>query len=111
MSTASSGSSCAAFRVQHLSWLDSDLTAAESAVMRAHADACTSCARYDAEVRVGMLLARHLTPVTVSPGFKARLAERLKIERFMAEGPRRGPSPKGGSSGGASGGDTGRMIA
>jgi hypothetical protein len=73
--------------------------------MRAHSDECVSCARYDTEVRVGMLLARHLTPVTVSPGFKARLAERLKLERFMAEGPRRGPS------GGASGGDTGRMIA
>jgi hypothetical protein len=95
MSTASSGCSCAAFRVQHLSWLDSDLSAAESAVMRAHADGCASCARYDAEVRVGLLLARHLTPVTVSPGFRARLAERLKLERFLEEGPRRGPSPAG----------------
>jgi hypothetical protein len=103
MSTASSGCSCAAFRVQHLSWLDSDLSAAESAVMRAHADGCASCARYDAEVRVGLLLARHLTPVTVSPGFRARLAERLKLERFMEEGPRRGPSPTGQT--------TGRMIA
>lgn len=71
--------------------------------MRAHADACASCARYDAELRVGMLLARHMNPVTVSPGFRARLAERIKLERFMAEGPRRGPSPAGGAAG--------RMIA
>lgn len=106
LSTASSGSPCSAFRVQHLSWLDSDLTAAEAATMRAHADACVSCARYDAEVRVGMLLARHMNPVTVSPGFRARLAERLKLEQFMTEGPRRGPSPTGGRSG-----TTGRMIA
>jgi hypothetical protein len=103
MSTASSGSPCSAFRVQHLSWLDSDLSAAESAMMRTHADACASCARYDAEVRVGMLLARHMNPVTVSPGFRSRLAERLKLEQFMTEGPRRGPSPTGGT--------TGRMIA
>ena len=103
MPTASSGCPCSAFRVQHLSWLDSDLTAADSATMRAHADVCANCARYDAEVRVGMLLARHMNPVTVSPGFRARLAERLKLEQFMSEGPRRGPSPTGGA--------TGRMIA
>lgn len=97
------GWTCADFRAQHLSWLDSDISAADAAAMRTHADSCAKCARYDAELRVGILLARHLTPVTVSPGFKARLAERLRLERFATEGPRRGPSPLGPS--------TGRMIA
>lgn len=62
--------------------------------MRTHADECAPCARYDAELRVGLLLARHLTPLTVSPGFKARLAQRLKLERFVTDGPRRGPATR-----------------
>lgn len=52
------------------------------------------CTRYDADVRVGLLLARHTQPMTVSPGFRARLEEALRLERFVA-GPRRGPSPNG----------------
>jgi len=103
MTTLLSGPSCAEFRAQHLSWLDSALASSESGAMRLHADGCAACERYDAEVRVGLLLARHLTPVTVSPGFRARLAERLKLERVLAKGPLRGPSPMGPS--------TGRMIA
>ncbi len=92
MSSASPVCTCADFRAQHLSWLDSELPAAVAAAMRTHADACKKCARYDAELRVGILLARHLRPLTVSPGFRARLAERLKLERFATERPRRGPT-------------------
>lgn len=84
------GWTCADFRAQHLSWLDAELSAPDAAAMRSHADACVNCARYDADLRVGLLLARHLSPVTVSPGFKARLAERLRLERFVTERPRRG---------------------
>jgi hypothetical protein len=73
---------CTDFRTQHLAWLDAALAAAEAAEMRAHADACSHCGRYDAEVRVGLLMARHLQPIRVSPDFQARLKARLDFERF-----------------------------
>ena len=76
--------SCTDFRTQHLAWLDAALAADVTMEMRRHADACLRCARYDAEVRVGLLLARHLQPIRVSPDFRARLNARLALERFAA---------------------------
>ncbi len=75
---------CSEFRAQHLEWLDAPLSAPLARAMRAHADACPACARYDTDLRAGLLLARHHRPLTVSRGFRERLQTRIALERFVA---------------------------
>jgi hypothetical protein len=74
---------CSQFRSQHLGWLDAGMSAATAATMRSHADSCARCARYDAAVRRGLLLARHAGDLRPSPRFRAKRSATLLAAYLM----------------------------
>ncbi|MBX3174133.1 MAG: zf-HC2 domain-containing protein [Gemmatimonadaceae bacterium] len=80
---------CSDFRARHLAWLDASLDAPVAQRMRTHADSCPRCQRFDASVRLGLLLARHTQPLRFSSLARARLQSRLKAQ------PRAEPRPTG----------------
>ncbi|MBL8998475.1 MAG: zf-HC2 domain-containing protein [Gemmatimonadales bacterium] len=71
---------CSSFRSQHLAWLDASLSPRLVVEMRAHADQCPRCRRFDALLRTGLLLARHHRPLAPSRQFRTTLATRLAAE-------------------------------
>jgi hypothetical protein len=69
---------CREFLARHTEYVDGAVEQGLAAIMRAHAQACASCARYDHVVRRGAELARQLLPaVELSPDFGARMQHRL----------------------------------
>ena len=69
---------CREFQDKHVSFVDDTLPAVEMAAMRAHLEDCPSCARRDAAVRRGLMLARSLPRVECSRDFAQRLEARLR---------------------------------
>lgn len=69
---------CRDFLNRHSDYVDARVAAAEAALIRSHAEACPSCARYDRVVRQGARLARELLPrIEVSEDFAPRVRHRL----------------------------------
>lgn len=69
---------CREFLNRHSEYVDARVAAAEAALLRSHAEACASCARYDRVVRKGAQLARELLPrIEVSEDFEPRVRHRL----------------------------------
>jgi hypothetical protein len=64
---------CRTFKRQHLLYTDSALPPIQAAAMRAHTDACVSCARLHFTLRRGLMVMSSLRSVTPSAGFGARL--------------------------------------
>jgi hypothetical protein len=75
---------CPDFRSRHLAWLDAALAPRVGEAMRRHADHCPRCRRYDAALRVGLLLARHHAPLAPTRRFRRILAARLSAEGVPA---------------------------
>ena len=72
---------CREFRKKHLAFIDDTLPGVDIATMEEHLVACSACARLDSDIRRALLLVRNLPSVDVSPGFTARLTERIGHER------------------------------
>lgn len=73
---------CKDFLARHSDYHDGLLQAAAADELRAHAERCRSCRRYDEVVRRGTDLARDLLPtVELSADFDARMRHRLYHER------------------------------
>jgi anti-sigma factor RsiW len=69
---------CRDFQQKHLAFVDDTLSALDTEAMRGHLEACPRCARRDAAVRRGLMLARSLPRVECSDDFSARLEARLR---------------------------------
>ena len=68
---------CDDFLFRHSDYLDGQLSPLMSAQLRAHAESCSSCARYDRIVRRGLTLVHELPAVEPSPDFEQRLQHRI----------------------------------
>jgi anti-sigma factor RsiW len=73
---------CRQFRSQHAAYVDDLMSSATSHAMRAHLMACPRCASADVAIRRSLMVMRSLPPIQVSPDFRSRLDERLRIERL-----------------------------
>ncbi|MHB1263285.1 MAG: zf-HC2 domain-containing protein [Gemmatimonadaceae bacterium] len=69
---------CRDFQQNHLAFVDDTLSAVDTTAMREHLEACSRCARRDAAVRRGLMLARSLPRVQCSADFSSRLEARLR---------------------------------
>lgn len=69
---------CRTFLKHHLAFVDDTLPGADRAAMERHRLSCERCARHDAHVRRGLLLARNLAPIEPSADFYERLERRLR---------------------------------
>lgn len=69
---------CKSFREQHVAFVDGALQDAELVAMQLHVEECVACAHHDAMVRRGLLVARNLPTLDVSPDFASRLNARLR---------------------------------
>ena len=69
---------CREFRDKHSLLIDVRCSAIEEDEMREHMRRCPDCDRHDTRVRRSLLVARSLTPIEPSPGFRARLDARLR---------------------------------
>lgn len=69
---------CRDFQQNHLAFVDDTLSAVDTTAMRDHLEACSRCARRDAAVRRGLMLARSLPRVQCSADFSSRLEARLR---------------------------------
>lgn len=80
---------CKDFLARHSEWYDGMLEPSAAELLRAHADACPSCARYDRVVRRGADLARDLlAAIEPSSDFEQRMRHRLFHERDAMAAPR-----------------------
>jgi anti-sigma factor RsiW len=69
---------CRDFQQKHLAFVDDTLSAVDTEAMRGHLESCARCARRDAAVRRGLMLARSLPRVECSADFSTRLEARLR---------------------------------
>ncbi len=69
---------CRDFQQKHLAFVDDTLSAVDTTAMREHLEGCARCARRDAAVRRGLMLARSLPRVQCSADFSTRLEARLR---------------------------------
>lgn len=69
---------CRDFQQKHLAYVDDTLSAFDTEAMRGHLEVCARCARRDAAVRRGLMLARSLPRVECSADFSSRLEARLR---------------------------------
>jgi len=77
---------CREFRRKHDEYLDDTLSAVEMDAAGVHLQTCERCARKDTRVRRGLLLARNLPKIHLSPAFGERLQRRLSTEHsWIAE--------------------------
>lgn len=85
---------CREFLERYSEYADGLLPSAEATRLRAHAESCAACARYDHVVRRGAQLARELLPrVHASGEFEHRVRHRLFHVRDEAARRRAGTSP------------------
>jgi hypothetical protein len=68
---------CDDYMASHSEYLDGHVSPIAAAQLRAHADACASCARYDRIVRKGIDLVRDLPDAEPSAEFEMRLQHRI----------------------------------
>lgn len=69
---------CRRFRKLHNAFIDGRVSDREAQEIYAHLEVCARCARLNAVIRRGLLVARNLPPVHVSSGFMSRLQARLR---------------------------------
>jgi anti-sigma factor RsiW len=73
---------CRQFRSQHTAYVDDLMSSATSRAMREHLMACPRCASADVAVRRSLMVVRSLPTIQLSPDFRSRLEERLRVERL-----------------------------
>jgi hypothetical protein len=69
---------CRDFQQKHLAFVDDTLSAVDTEAKRGHLEGWARCARRDAAVRRGLMLARSLPRVECSADFSTRLEARLR---------------------------------
>jgi anti-sigma factor RsiW len=90
---------CRQFRSQHTAYVDDLMSSEASRAMRTHLMACPKCASADVAVRRGLMVARSLQPIELSPDFRSRLDERLRRERLELATTGRASETTGGALG------------
>ena len=73
---------CREFRDKHFAFVDDTLPGIELAGMQMHLTECGCCARHDATIRRSLMLFRSLPSIQPSPGFSARLEQKLREARI-----------------------------
>lgn len=84
---------CQTFLAGYSDLRDGDVSGDEREALRAHAEACPTCARYDRVVGQGVLLYRALPELEVSSDFGDRLRHRLYHEDMERAWARRRAGP------------------
>jgi Putative zinc-finger len=82
---------CRRFRKSHVAFIDGALDEPHATEMYGHLDACDSCARLDAVVRRGLLVARNLPVIRPSRDFRSEFEARLRTRVAISRSPRYGP--------------------
>ncbi|HXC24659.1 MAG TPA: zf-HC2 domain-containing protein [Gemmatimonadaceae bacterium] len=69
---------CSDFLDQHCDFVDDTLAGVELVRMQRHLADCPTCASRDTRIRRSLMVARNLPSIEPSPGFSARLEDRLR---------------------------------
>jgi anti-sigma factor RsiW len=72
--------SCRQFRLQHVEYVDGLLPGDARNACDAHLMACPVCRRQDVQIRRSLMALQALPIIVPSPGFQARLRERIAHE-------------------------------
>jgi hypothetical protein len=73
---------CRQFRKQHAFFVDDMLSGVETWAMRDHVSGCSSCAKFDSQLRRSLFLARQARTIEPSEDFQRKLSARLAAERL-----------------------------
>ena len=72
---------CKEFHERHAPFVDLMCSVQDELDMREHMRGCQECAKHDTRIRRSLMLVRSLPSIEPSPGFRARLDERLREVR------------------------------